>query len=817
LTRSSKHKPFSFSDEFGEQIIHVEELPEREAQYTNLSRRVHPAVRRALHAQDIELLYSHQAQGINHVRDGRNLIVVTGTASGKTLCYMVPILDQIAGDPGTRALMLYPTKALAQDQLRGLQRLQEDSGLQFISGTYDGDTPTDHRRSIREQASCILTNPDMLHRAVLPNHDRWANFFSRLKIIVIDEVHIYRGIFGSHVSNVMRRLHRICRHHGSNPVFVCCSATIANPKELAERIAHVDFELVNEDGSPSGPKQFVLWNPPFIDEDKTQRRSANSDATRLMSSLIADRIQTITFSRTRKSSELIFRYVQDRLEKDAPRLVKKVQAYRGGYLPEERREIERRLAEGDLLGVSTTNALELGIDIGSLDACIIVGYPGTVASTWQQAGRAGRTQDESLVFLIGQNNPIDQYMMHHPEYIFGRPPEHAVVDPDNPHISLGHLRCAMRELPLSPHELDLFGIHTAAMVELLAEGQQAKMLGDKWRLIGDDYPAGSVELRTATDVVYTIQDSTDGSKVIGTIDELSAYSQVHTNAIYLHSGETYFVDELDTDRKIAHVTRQDVDYFTQAVDDDELVIDREDQKDQWRKAKIHTGDVRVITNWLMFKKVKFQTRESIGFEGVDLPTYTLETTALWLIPPKSAVDKCVQYQKVPAEGMEGIANLIRDVMPMYVLCDPTDVGSLVDSSNLDIPALFVYDKYDGGIGFAEKAFTLVEELMQAMLKIVQECECKSGCPSCVGSTITAGITTEGEAAARERLPDKEAALIILHDLLELEPYVPKNVGPVREAAIEMPKEPPPEIITEPLPPDLERKIRKRVQKFGKKS
>jgi DEAD/DEAH box helicase domain-containing protein len=653
----------------------------------------------------------------------------------------------------------------------------------------------------------------MLHRAILPNHDRWAGFFGNLRFVVIDEVHTYRGIFGSHVSNVIRRLRRVCRHHGSNPVFVCCSATIANPKELAERVAHVPCELVDDDGSPHGPKRFVLWNPPFIDEDRTQRRSANSEATRLMASLVEDRVQTITFTRTRLSSELIFRYVQEALEHRSPRLAKAVHAYRSGYLPEERREIEARLAEGDLLGVSTTNALELGIDIGSLDACIIVGYPGTIASTWQQAGRAGRGMDEAAVFLIAQNSPIDQYLMHHPEYLFGKSPEHAVVDPDNPHIAVSHIRCALAELPLQARELDLFGPHTLHTLEILREHGQARDVGREWRSAGEDYPAADVELRTATDVVYTIQETSEGNRVIGTIDELSAYSQVHTHAVYLHAGETYFVDELDTDRKIAHVTKQDVDYYTQAVDDDKLVIDGQDQCRKWRKADTYTGDVRVITNWLMFKKVKFQTRESIGYEGLQLPTYTLETTALWLVPPASSFEKCRQYAREPSDGLVGIANLMLEVLPLFVMCDPADVGTVVESSNLGAPALFVYDKYEGGIGFAEKAFTMIEEIMQAVLRIVQECLCKTGCPSCVGAAVTVATTSGAESGVRDRLPDKEAALIILHDLLELPPYVPKLPVPERVEPRLAPPEPEREIVSEPLPPALEQKIRKRVRKF----
>ena len=804
-----------------DQIVHVEDLPHRKARYGRLSNAVHPQVQSALRERGIEKLYLHQTRAISKVRGNHNVVVVTGTASGKTLCYKIPILEKICNNPQAKALLIYPTKALAQDQLRGFQGLlQANPNLKFEAGTYDGDTPTDQRRKLRDKSNCILTNPDMLHCAILPNHDRWASFFSNLQYVVVDEIHIYRGIFGSHFSNVIRRLNRVCRRYGSKPTFVCCSATIANPKELAERIIHQPCELVDEDGSPSGPKRFVMWNPPFVDQEKTSRRSANSEATRIMSSLVEERIQTITFSRTRLSSELIFKYLQDDLDRHSPKLAKAVHAYRGGYLPEERREIERRLASGELIGVSSTNALELGIDIGGLDACIIVGYPGTIASTWQQAGRAGRGQDEAAVFLVGQNSPIDQYLMHHPEYIFGKSPEHAIVDPNNPHLAIGHLRCALAELPLEPDELDLFGPHTQAMLDILMEHNQARQVGNQWRRIGaKGYPAGDVELRVATDAVYTIQDSKAGNKVIGTIDELSAYSQVHTHAIYLHAGETYFVDELDTDRKIAFVTKTDVDYYTQAVDDDKLIIDEVEKEERWRETQVQLGEVRVTTNWLMFKKVKFQTRESIGYENLDLPTYTLETTALWLIPPGSARRQCAAYERNLTDGLIGIANLITEVMPLFVMCDPSDVGAVVESTNLNVPTLFVFDKYEGGIGFAEKAFELIEEIMQSVLRIVQECPCKTGCPSCVGSAITVTSTSDIESGTRDRLPDKEAALIILHDMLQLEPYKPKHRNPEQSAPpkIEDPEQPLREIPKVPLPPSLERKIRKRVKKYQDKT
>ncbi|MBM3308511.1 MAG: DEAD/DEAH box helicase, partial [Candidatus Eisenbacteria bacterium] len=484
---------------YGDQISHVEVIPAREARFGDLARPVAPVLAGALAAAGIERLYSHQVSAIEAIREGKNVVVVTGTASGKTLCYNIPVLETLLADPNAKALYLFPTKALAQDQQKSLTRpaALDPALLEAVrTGTYDGDTTRHTRRKLRDEGNVILSNPDMLHAGILPYHAKWNRFFKDLTFVVIDEIHTYRGIFGSNVANVIRRLRRVCEHYGASPQFICSSATIANPKELAERLVGLPFEVVENDGSPRGTKYFVLWNPPFLDLTKMERRSSNVEGHWLMAELIASGFQTIAFGRARVVAELIYRYTKDTLERMKPEYARKVRPYRGGYLPEERREIERQLFSGELMGVASTNALELGIDVGSLDAAIIVGFPGTIASTWQQAGRAGRASDESLAVLVGYNDPIDQYLVRHGEYFFRQTPENAVIDPANRYILAKHLRCAAFELPLLDADMRLFGEMTEPIVDLLEEFKEVKELDGRYYWSSTEQPARSVSLRT---------------------------------------------------------------------------------------------------------------------------------------------------------------------------------------------------------------------------------------------------------------------------------------------------------------------------------
>lgn len=815
------------------QIVHVHEVPPRQAKFRDLSNPLPPPIAAILVKQGIHQLYSHQADAIEAVRRGENVVVVTGTASGKTLCYNLPVVETFLAEPHAKALYMYPTKALAQDQLRVLNSFKAlDPGLPIRAGTYDGDTPGDTRRKLRDEGNVVLTNPDMLHSGILPNHSRWSAFFSQLRYVVIDEIHSYRGIFGSNVGNVIRRLRRICMHYGAKPQFVAASATIGNPLEHAEVLVGEPFTAVTNDGSPRGPKRFVLWNPPFTDEGKVERRSPNFEAQQLMVDLILQGVQTICFVRARRTAEVLYRYVRDQLLEENPKLANVVRAYRGGYLADERREIEQLLFSGKLLGVTTTNALELGIDIGSLDAAILVGYPGSVASTWQQAGRAGRGDEEALVILIAQNQPVDQYLMQHTEYFFGQTPERAVIEPANPYILASHLRCACQELPVGEADCGIFGESAAEVMGLLEEDGQVFFQRGKWYWKGYAFPAQDVSLRNIDDNNYTIQDVTgDEPEVIGQLDEFSAFAQVHPEAIYMHKGDPYFVEHLDIAERIAYVRKGDYDYYTQAIDKTDIRIEETERDGRWRVSRVCFGPVTVTTIVYMFRKIKFYSRDSIGFGNVNVPPLTLETEALWLVPPAFALQRVRDHGRVPEEGLLGVANAALGVLPLFVLCDPADVGSVVDSSNLGTPAIFIYDRYPKGLGFAEKAHERIEEIMQAALHLVEECECEEGCPSCVGSPVPVFGPTDNDLDTRGKIPDKEAARCLLHDLLERDPYVPKPVDPQKverrlralKACAPLPEPPDrpeddaPRPRGKPLPEAVARRLRRRIRSLKRPS
>ncbi len=761
---------------FAGQIVHVRELAERPPVFGELAAGLHPGVAAALGELGIHQLYAHQVAAIEHLRGGRSVVVVTGTASGKTLCYTVPLLETLLAEPSATALCLFPTKALTQDQLRGLSRFTGAAlGQGFLAGAYDGDTPAELRRKLRDHANVILTNPDMLHQGLLPQHARWNRFFSRLRYVVLDEVHAYRGVFGSHLANVMRRLARICRHYGATPQFVCCSATIANPREHAARLTGTPLELVDNDGAPRGRKHFVMWNPPPLTTAAAgspgdwrvggDRRSPVGEAVALMAALVQEGIQTIAFVRTRLAAELIFKDVRDRLRPVSRKLAESVSAYRGGYLPEERRELERRLASRELLGVASTNALELGIDIGSLDVCLLVGYPGTIASLWQQSGRAGRGREDAVVFLLAQNAPMDQYLMAHNDYLFARSPEQAVVDPDNPHIVVGHLKCAAHELPLTQADADLFGPYARAILELLEEEKTVKRLDDRWYWASSDYPAAGVSLRNIAGPVYTIQDSAAGERVIGTLDEVSALAQLHSHAVYLHGAETYFVNQLDIEQKIAFVERRDLDYYTQSVQTAQIQLDEREREEPWRGGVLGYGDVTVTTSIPMFKKIRFHSRDSLGYEKLELPPQLLETVAMWFAPPAEWALELQKEGLLIGEALIGLANVLIEVAPLYVMCDGQDIGVVVDAHNLGREALFVHDRHPGGLGYARRCLEQFEPIVLASAEVVRRCSCPDGCPSCVGSALPAAALSDLDSAVRGRIPNKAATRSLLAKLL----------------------------------------------------
>jgi DEAD/DEAH box helicase domain-containing protein len=752
------------------QIVHIGDISPREAEFRDASTQMSPSVARALASIGIDRLYSHQAAAVDLIREGRNVAVVTSTASGKTLCYNLPVLETLLSDPSSTALYMFPTKALAQDQLRALGDLVlllpgQDKAIR--PGTYDGDTPQYARRKLRQDANVIMTNPDMLNQGILPYHSRWSRFFSNLKYVVVDEMHTYRGIFGSNVANVIRRLRRILRHYDADPVFILCSATIANPGELAENLVGQPVEVVSDDGSPSGPKRFVLWNPPYLDNHRIERKSSNVEAHELIVKLVESGIQTITFTKARVVAELILRYVRDALGRRNPHLVDKISAYRAGYLPQERREIEKALFSGRLLGVASTNALELGIDVGSLDASIIVGFPGTIASTWQQAGRAGRKTDEALVIFVAYNDPIDQYLMRHPAYFFGQTPENAVIGPGNPYILAGHLSCAAFELPLSKEDEYYFGDLMNPILGILEDVEKVKTIDESTYWATTEFPAAGVNLRTISDDTFTIVDFTGKERVIGVVDSISAPELVYPGGIYLHDGHTYLVRELDLEGKVAYVERKEVDYYTQPILDSSIRVTRERKSRTWNGLNVFYGDATVSWTTTAFKKIRFYSMDSIGYGKLDLPTQHLETVSIYMYADQAVVSLVKSRGKNLVEGLVGIKNVLINILPLFVMCDRQDIGGLVESSNTGKPAIFLYDRFKGGLGFSEKAFGLLPRILEAALGVVEECTCDGGCPSCVGLPVFRPPQHQDPDRGHGfPIPDKETARLILRQVLE---------------------------------------------------
>jgi len=734
----------------GNELVHVERIPARPAIHADLAEPLPAALATALEQMGIERLYSHQAAAADLARAGENVAVATGTASGKSLAYHIPILERLLLEPTAVALYLFPTKALAQDQLRGLHRFAEYSpalARALAAGTYDGDTPGEARRRLRERANAILTNPDMLHQGILPYHARWSRVFSNLRFVVIDEMHMYRGIFGSHVANVLRRLRRIAQHYGSDPRFLLTSATIRNPGELAESLAGQPVRVVDEDGAPRGPKLFAFWNPKHAGPETPGRSSTSIEAERILVSLMRRNVASIAFTRSRVAAELIYRYTREQLGEGRRReggaageradrgLADRLSPYRGGYLPEERRAIERRLFDGDLLGVISTNALELGIDVGSLDAAVLVGFPNTIASTWQQAGRAGRTRAPSLAVVVAYDDPVDQYLMRHPEYFFAQSPESAVIDPENPYVLAAHLSCASHELPLSCHDDELFGPRAAAIAKILEDEGTMKSLDGLRYWSSGDYPAGKVSLRTISDDTYTIVDAKRENAVLATVDSISAPELVYPEAIYLHEGDTYFVRELDLQQKIAYVEPRDVDYYTQPVLDTRLKLLESRGTRRWGECEVGLGAANVSWATVAFKKIRFRSLDAIGYHPLDLPRLNLETVTFW-IRPEEAVRNAVRVQGLnPSEGMSGLRNLLITLLPLHVMCDRPDLGGILDSANLGEQAIFLYDRYPGGLGYAERGQAIAEELVASALRLLEDCPCEIGCPSCVGLPI----------------------------------------------------------------------------------
>ncbi len=772
-----------------------------------------------LKARGFTSLYTHQALSFTLAREGKNLVVVTPTASGKTLCYNLPILSELMEKPEARALYLFPTKALSQDQLVELNRWTEKLGDDIRTFTYDGDTPQDARRAIRSRGNLVITNPDMLHTGILPHHTKWERMFENLRYVVIDELHTYRGVFGSHLANVLRRLKRIARFYGSRPQFICTSATIANPAELAAKLIEEEVTLVDENGAPAGEKYFVFYNPPVVNPQLGIRRSYLNETRRISRTFLDRGLETIIFANSRLATEILVTYLKEDFAR-RPIGPDAIRGYRGGYLPLERRGIERDLREGRLLGVVATNALELGIDIGSLDVAVLAAYPGTTASTWQRAGRAGRRRGTSAAVLVASSAPLDQFMVQNPDYFFGRSPEHGLINPDNLQILLNHLKCAAFELPLRDDER--FGpLDLKLLCQHLEEVGFLHHTSDGWHWVSESYPADAISLRSISSDNFVIVDNTSEPRVIGEVDFPSALTTVHEKAIYLQDGQQYHVERLDYDDRKAYVHRVESDYFTDAISYTKIKVletfdsarigerrhesgvrsQNEDESrlptpDSLLPLKNH-GEVQVNTQVVGFKKIKFGTMENVGAGQLTLPEQEMHTTAYWLTLAHEMMESLPYNSTERQDGVHGLANAMQAIGTLLLMCDARDLGvaagengeqkaegsrqkaeggrQKAEGSRQESevrgqsgnsgqrtkdegqgtffePNIYLYDKYPGGIGFSEPLFRLSETLLDNTQKLIANCPCEAGCPSCVGPV--------GEVGEK----GKEVALAILRNL-----------------------------------------------------
>ena len=743
-----------------EVLTAVRQIPARDAKFRPVPGWVTSDLSEAYQAKGIQELYSHQAATAELVRDGKNVVVVTPTASGKTLCYNLAVLNEVLENPDTRALYLFPTKALAQDQLAELQDLARRLDDNFGVFTYDGDTPSDARKAIRERGHIVLTNPDMLHTGILPHHTKWMRLFENLRYIVLDELHTYRGVFGSHLANVLRRLKRVARFYGSDPQFICCSATIANPGELASQLIEKDVEVVEENGAPAGEKLFVFYNPPMVNRNLGIRRSYINEATRVAKEILGRKLQTIVFANSRLHTEVILTYLQQ-ANPAKPGHPEPIRGYRGGYLPGERREIERGLRDGRILGVVTTNALELGIDVGSLDACVMAGYPGTIASTWQRAGRAGRRTGSSCAVFVASSAPLDQFIVQHPDYFFGSSPELAYIQPDNLEILVNHLKCAAFELPISPDER--FGnVNLPELCEQLGEAGFLHQSGGDWHWIDEAYPAHTISLRSVTSDNFVIIDTTGEERgkpeLIGEVDFSSALTTVHPKAIYIHQGQQYHIEHLDFDKRKAYVKPVDVDYYTDAIRYTQVRVLEiaEEQVIPGPAARVH-GDVLVRSQVVGFKKIKFFTNENVGSGKLELPENEMHTTSFWLTLGHSLLAELSFSLSERQSGIFGLLYALGSVATLLMMCDRRDLGTAVgerppsaaseinwedfagpenssEAKEFFEPNLYIYDAYPGGIGFSEPLYRSCTTLLNRTLELIHACPCENGCPSCVGPT-----------------------------------------------------------------------------------
>jgi DEAD/DEAH box helicase domain-containing protein len=696
------------------------------------------AMRDLLKDKGIEQLYSHQAAALQAVQAGEDIVVVTPTASGKTLCYNLPVLKTLLEDEEARALYLFPTKALAQDQVAELMAWSDSLGGKIKTYTYDGDTPGDARIAIRAAGSIVVTNPDMLHSGILPHHTKWMRLFENLKYVVIDELHIYRGVFGSHVANVLRRLERICCFYGAKPRFICTSATIANPKEHGEALLGRPVTVIDQNGAPRGRKDILFYNPPVVNKPLGIRRSSLLEAEAVARELISHKIPTIVFARSRLDTEVLVTYLRKAFHRlgEPPETIR---AYRGGYLPKQRRQIELDLREGRVLGVVSTNALELGIDIGTLQAAVLTGYPGTIASTWQQLGRAGRSRDSSLAVVVANSSPLNQFIIQNPSYFMDRGVEYARINPNNLFILVSHLKCAAFELPF--REGEKFGeIDPQEILDYLAAEMILRKVEGRWYWMSENYPAAHISLRSASTENFAIIDTTEGkTQVIGEVDRFSAPMLIHEGAIYIHESKQYHIDHLDWEGQKAYAREVNTDYYTDANLDVELKVLDVFASEELPQVRRSWGEVMVTAKTHMYKKIKFYTHENIGWGQISLPEQEMHTTAYWFSVPQEAASALDQGALQSA--LLGASHLLGNIASLELMCEPSDLGvaAQIKSPFTGCPTVFIYEKYPGGVGFSEQLFEAHGRLLWRALSIIRNCPCPSGCPSCVGPAEETGI------------------------------------------------------------------------------
>jgi len=751
--------------ETGPLITAVRHFDAKPAVFAPFPSSLDPRIVEALKARGVQHLYSHQAKAFDTVAKGEHLVVVTPTASGKTLCYNLPVLQALVQQPEARVLYLFPTKALAQDQLAELMELSK-SLPDMRMFTYDGDTPQDARRSVRARANLVLTNPDMLHSGILPHHTKWVNLFQNLKYVVIDELHAYRGVFGSHLANVLRRLKRICRHYGATPQFIMASATIANPGDLAQRLTGETVVELNESGAPTGEKTFMVYNPPVVNPELGIRAPYLGEASKLATRFLKQKVATIVFCQSRLSTEVVLASIKKGVE-DKTGDSGIVRGYRGGYLPLRRREVEQGLRSGDVLGVVSTSALELGIDIGHLDVAVLAGYPGTIASMWQQAGRAGRRSGESAAVMVATSSPMDQYLAAHPDYLFGASPEHARINPENPFILINHVKCAAFELPIGAEEA--FGGDVSAHLAALEDEGVLHRAGEHFHWSSETYPADHISLRTVTSDNFLVIDTTarDAAQVkrrqiIAEVDWKSAFSMIYPKAIYMLEGDPFEVQELhyrEDEEKVAYVKRVAVDYFTDAISAKGVWILQRFGRQETPGLLAEQGEVLVAEKVVGFKKIKMGTLENVGSGEVELPQQEMQTTSVWLTLHPELLAEISPRRDDLVDGLRALTHLLHSLAPIFLLCDIRDVGAwLGDGSPSQAgqvvtreimraqllqgetftPTIYLYDNQPGGIGLAERIFEVLPELLARGLETLEACGCRSGCPSCVGPVNEVG-------------------------------------------------------------------------------